>query len=188
MTENNDHKYRYEATRQLLIDLLKTASGLTILLSRPAGSLYYPEYFFDKGEFNRTKFRRTVRYAKNAGYIDVKERGDELKLTLKDYGHEKALKYSIEDIKIIEPAVWDKKWRMVIFDIPESKRPARNIFKAKLDEMGFAQIQKSAYIHAFPCHNEIGYMRSLYSLEPYIRLAVLDKLEGDDALRKRFGV
>jgi phenylacetic acid degradation operon negative regulatory protein len=186
--ENEKKRYRYEATKSLLIDILKSACGLTILLSRPSGSMYYPEYFFDKGTFDRKKFRRTVNYAQKQGYIEVKEKKEELTITLKELGHSRALKYSIDDIHIPEPIVWDKKWRLVIFDIPENIRPARLIFKDKLDELGFAQIQKSTYVHPFPCHNEIEYIRSLYGLEQYIRLGVLDKLEGDELLRKRFNL
>jgi len=188
MIEEITNKRHREATKQLLIDLLKTASGLTILLSRPAGSMYKPEYFFKDGNFDRTKFRRTVRHAKSYGYINVKEKQEEMTITLLEAGHAKALKYSIEDIHIPEQLVWDKKWRLVIFDIPETMRLARNVFKDKLDEMGFAQIQKSAYVHPYPCHNEIEFIRSLYGLDQFIRLAVLEKLEGDDALRKRFNL
>ena len=188
MRDGKNQNHRAEATKQLLIDLLKTASGLTILLSRPSGSMYHPKYFFTDGNFDRTRFRRTLRHAQKYGYINVKERKDELTITLQDAGRARAIKYSIEDISIPEQAIWDRKWRMVLFDIPENIRPARKILKTKLDEMGFAQIQKSVYVHPYPCHNELEYIRSLYGLETYIRLAVIDKLEGDDALRKRFGL
>jgi len=186
--ENSERKYRYEATRSLLLDLLKAASGLTILLARPSGSPYKPVNFFSHGVFDRTRFRRTVRHIKSRGYVDVIEKRGEMTLTLSESGRDRAMLYALEDIQITEPAIWDKKWRMVMFDIPEEMRSQRKIFKAKLDELGFAQVQKSVYLHAFPCHNEIEYIRSMYSVGQYVRLAILDKLEGDEALRKRFGV
>jgi len=182
------HNHRGEATKRLLIDLLKTASGLTIMLSKPAGSLYQPKYFFTNGSFDRTRCRRILRHAQEYGYITVKKQQNELTVSLNEAGRARAIVYSVEDIHIIEPTIWDKKWRMVLFDIPENIRASRKLFKAKLDEMGFAQIQKSVYVHPFPCHNEIEQIRSLYGLESYIRLAVIDKLEGDEALRKRFSL
>ena len=188
MEVSEDKKYQREATKRLLIDILKSVSGFTILLNRPAGSMYYPEYFIKNGTFDRRRFRGTIRHAKAYGYIDVKEKKDSVTITLKELGYLKALKYTIDDISIPAQDNWDKKWRLVIFDIPETMRPARNAFKAKLDEMGFAQIQKSAYVYPYPCHNEIEYIRSLYNLESYIRLGILDKLENDDALRKRFNL
>ena len=188
MEEQDDNKYRYEATKSLLHDLLVAGSGLTILNSRPSGSMFNLAPFLTANEFDRKKLRRTLRHAKNYKYIDVKEKNNEITITLLEAGHLKALKYSIEAIHIPKQITWDKKWRLVIFDIPETKRLARNVFKDKLDEMGFVQIQKSIYVHPYPCHNEIEFIRSLYDLGPYIRLGILDKIEGEDALRKRFGL
>ena len=184
----SNRKHHYEAIKLLLMDLLKAGGGLSILMARPSGSIYHPKYFFKNGEFDVVKFRRAVRYGKQQGYLSVKERAGEMTLTLSGLGHGKALRYSLEDIHIAEPLAWDKKWRLVFFDIPEDMRPIRKIFKSKLDELGFAQIQKSVYAHPYPCHNEIEYIRSLYSLEGYIRLGVLDKLEGEEVLKERFGL
>lgn len=186
--KEDNKKYRYEATKGLLLDLLKTASGLTILLSRPAGSMYNPKYFMKDGDFDRVRFRRTVRYAQKSGYIDAKVKQGAMTIVLKELGQAKALHYSMEDIHIAEQPIWDKKWRMVIFDIPEKMKAARRAFKLKLDELGFVQIQKSVYIHAFPCHNEIEYVRLAYHVEQYVRLAVIEKIESDEGIRKRFGV
>lgn len=41
---------------------------------------------------------------------------------------------------------WDKKWRLVIFDIEEKQRKARDILRAKLKELGFGKWQRSVYI------------------------------------------
>src|SRR3989304_2152858 len=41
---------------------------------------------------------------------------------------------------------WDKKWRLVIFDMPESKRKEKDTFLVKLKEIGFAKMQDSTYV------------------------------------------
>lgn len=181
-------KYQREATKQLLIDLLKTASGLTILMSRPSGSMWNLAPFMSGGSFDKRKFRSTVRHMKDYGYVSVKERGDQITITLLEAGHERALKYSIDDIQIEKPAVWDKKWRLVMFDIPEENRLARRIFKEKLDELGFALLQKSVYIYPYPCHNELDFIRTLYNVTGSVKLLVVDKIEDEEQLRKRFGL
>ncbi len=188
MALNHVKKYQREATKQLVTDLLKAGSGVTILLSRPSGSMFNLKPYQSSDGFDRNKFRRTLRHAKNYGYIGIKEKDGEITITLTEAGHEKALKYSIEDIHIETPPYWDKKWRMVMFDIPESQRLARNVFKEKLDEIGFALIQKSAYVHPYPCHNEIEFMRSLYEIKQYVKLIIVDKIEEEDELRKKFGL
>ena len=41
---------------------------------------------------------------------------------------------------------WDKKWRIVIYDIPEDKRGVRDLFRRRLKEWGFKLWQKSTWI------------------------------------------
>ena len=42
--------------------------------------------------------------------------------------------------------IWDNKWRIVIFDIPEQKRIIRNMFRRNLKKWGFKHLQKSVWI------------------------------------------
>jgi DNA-binding transcriptional regulator PaaX len=189
MALNQVNKYCYKATKQLIIDLMKAGGSESILLGRPSGSMFTLKPFMDdENNFDREKFRRTLRHAKDYGYIGVKEKNGEITLTLSEAGHEKALKYSLKDMHIETPPFWDKKWRLVLFDIPQDKKLARNVFKNKLNDMGFALIQKGAYVHPYPCHNEIEFIRSLYEIKPYVKLLVVDKIEDEEDLRKRFGL
>ncbi|MBI2019711.1 hypothetical protein HYS95_03550 [Candidatus Daviesbacteria bacterium] len=45
-----------------------------------------------------------------------------------------------------EPAEWDKKWRIVVFDIPEQKRLIRNLLRRNLKKWGFKPLQKSVWV------------------------------------------
>ena len=40
---------------------------------------------------------------------------------------------------------WDGRWRIVIFDIPEKHRKARNLIRFKLKEWGFKKFQNSVW-------------------------------------------
>lgn len=44
---------------------------------------------------------------------------------------------------------WDRKWRIVIFDIEEEQRSIRDSFRLKLKELGFGQLQKSVWLTPF---------------------------------------
>lgn len=41
---------------------------------------------------------------------------------------------------------WDKKWRMVIYDLPCRLNHKRNLLRSKLIELGFGYYQKSVYV------------------------------------------
>lgn len=63
---------------------------------------------------------------------------------------------------------WDKKWRIVIFDIPEQFKHARRIFRSKLKVLGFRMVQKSVFICPFPCEKEINFLSQYLKIIPYV--------------------
>ncbi|MBI3290372.1 CRISPR-associated endonuclease Cas2 [Candidatus Microgenomates bacterium] len=50
---------------------------------------------------------------------------------------------------------WDGKWRLVIFDIPESKRAVRNVLRSRLKQWGFEQWQKSVWATKKPIADKL---------------------------------
>ncbi|MEK6872110.1 MAG: hypothetical protein AABX16_04365 [Nanoarchaeota archaeon] len=108
--------------------------------------------------------------------IDLKENKDgSTAIIMLDDGRKRTLNYKLEEIKIKKPKQWDKKWRMVLFDIPSSKKKFRDILRFHLKRLGFYQYQKSVFIHPYECKNEIDFLVELYEIRPYVRqLVVLD--------------
>jgi|SRR3990170_8778436 len=51
---------------------------------------------------------------------------------------------------------WDKKWRLVIFDIPEKTRGVRDGVREKLKQLGFGMWQKSVYVTPHDVMNEMN--------------------------------
>lgn len=41
---------------------------------------------------------------------------------------------------------WDKRWRLVVFDIPEKRKQIRDNLRKKLKQLGFGMWQKSVYV------------------------------------------
>lgn len=50
---------------------------------------------------------------------------------------------------------WDGKWRMVIFDIEEKQKMAREMIRSKLKELGFGMLQKSVWISPFKIEEDL---------------------------------
>lgn len=49
----------------------------------------------------------------------------------------------------IQKRKWDRKWRLVIFDIEEASKKIREKFRYKLREVGFGMLQKSVFISPY---------------------------------------
>jgi phenylacetic acid degradation operon negative regulatory protein len=44
---------------------------------------------------------------------------------------------------------WDGFWRVVVFDVPEKKRRARDVLRSELKRLGFGKLQDSTYISPY---------------------------------------
>lgn len=71
---------------------------------------------------------------------------------------------------------WDKKWRVVIFDIPQELHNKRNRFRKKLKSLGFYKIQKSVFVFPYPCENELAKYCSWLDISEYINIIDADNL------------
>jgi hypothetical protein len=99
------------------------------------------------------------------GYIKNNKQGRYL-LTPKAY---KNISSVIEkSLSLSQNTKWDGVWRVVVFDIPEEKRSARNLFRTKLKDLGLEMIQKSVFCHPHDCMKEIIFLAKVYNLEKYI--------------------
>ena len=63
---------------------------------------------------------------------------------------------------------WDGLFRVIIFDIPENRKGIREIFRKKLKELEFQQLQKSVFVSPYECRNEIDFLKNVYEIVPYV--------------------
>jgi hypothetical protein len=109
----------------------------------------------------------------------VGESNGEMVYQFTDNGKIKLQKFIIDNLEIKKPKKWDKRWRVVIFDIPEELKNIRRIFQEKLKELGFYCLQKSVWVHPFPCEQEINVLKEFYTVYKYVTLLhVVDMPDG----------
>lgn len=131
--------------------------------------------------------RALARYARDRTVVFTENEGVTI-VQLTETGQRTLQRYAWQDLKIVRPAKWDGRWRIVLFDIPEERRVARDIFRQKLQELGFVYMQKSAWVHPFPCEHIIAAFRELYEMGPYVTILRADSIDGEERLRQKFGL
>ena len=92
----------------------------------------------------------------------------------------------MDDMKIKRPLRWDKKWRVVTYDIPEKKASLRRELAAKLQALGFFEIQRSVWVHPFECTKELNFLIKLYGADTYVRTMLVDRINSDRDIRTHF--
>ena len=169
--------------------LLLLLSGLVIGLSHSPTA---PKRVFcalkkDWREINRSYLYRIIKEFHQERLVEYAERDDgTINIVITEAGREKALSFKIDSLKIKKSPIWDKKWRLVSFDIPEYLSNVRATLREKLQELGFKQLHKSVFIFPYPCEDEINFLVEFFNLRSYIRYAEVTKLTNEAELKLNF--
>lgn len=109
-------------------------------------------------------------------------------LVLNEKGKKRALTYQANNMRVPRPETWDKKWRVVIFDIPEDEREARDSLRHHLTHIGFYKLQQSVAVYPFDCRNEIDFLVELHNIRPYVRFLISEYIDNEMHLKKFFNL
>ncbi|MEK7541920.1 MAG: CRISPR-associated endonuclease Cas2 [Patescibacteria group bacterium] len=141
--------------------------------------------FFAQGEVRKQlsylRYRRYVRVKKDAG-----DGVAEVRLTA--LGKRHVIARAFGELKIMPQDTWDGKWRMVVFDIPDRHKWAREGLREKLKSMGFYRLQESVFVFPYPCEEEMRFLVDIYNIAPCVRLIETDSISVESDLLKEFAL
>jgi len=183
-------KTKGELAKKVLKKLL-VAGAYVIAAQSPFFWLnFYNNLFFgDLLPGDKRKIGDTFYNLKRRGLIKLEKKNKQIYMSLTKEGMWQAGKYQTYDLEIKKPEKWDRKWRLIIFDIPEGFRIKRDIFRRKLKEVGFYQFQKSVWVYPFPCDKEINLLRDFFGLTKRNLVALtVEEIEDEDDLKKFFDI
>lgn len=152
------------------------------LVDRPLGKLLER---LDKDSRER-ELRRVIAYMKRQGLIAFGTEDYEHGVILTGAGKERLKRQSYDSLAITPPSQWDHKWRLVFFDIPEENRAARKLLTHKLRLLGFQQLQKSIWVHPFPCRLEIEAVTETLNIRRYLTYVEISQIDNHKKLIERF--
>lgn len=145
------------------------------------------KYFKPINWKDRAKIKSSVSRLEQSGFIK-KKRGENETFILTEKGREKAMRYAISQMKIAEQRTWDKKWRLIMFDVPEKKVQARRAINFALKRLGCIQYQKSVFVTPYPCEKEIDFVGDSFGVREHMRIIVANEIEKADSLKKVFNL
>jgi hypothetical protein len=175
-------------TAKIILTLTVIGGILTVAAIAPnvfgaVGQSMRRKCFFNKKNFNKAKH-----YLKRQNYIKIYESDETFKIELTDKGLIRAFQITFDGLKIPVAEKWDGFWRIVIFDIPNRHKWAREGFREKLREMGFYLLQESVFIIPFPCEKQIQFLVSMFNLSSYVRLIKAQDFNPDSDVKQYFNL
>lgn len=125
-------------------------------------------------DLKQSEVSREIKRLRERGLIDFVS-DQKLAYRLTDKGKQKAVWESV----MISDEKWDGKWRIVIFDVPEKRREARNLLRSSLKNWGFNQWQQSVWATKKNCTKALRNFIKSAGIEDWVLV-----LESDNIGRK----
>ncbi|HCC59598.1 MAG: hypothetical protein A2402_03400 [Candidatus Staskawiczbacteria bacterium RIFOXYC1_FULL_37_43] len=186
-------KYRYyfrkpksEIAKDILGSLI-IGGMIAVAATSPFFIINLIKCFKGLKKYPNKKVYDTFYKLKKQGLVDFYKKNNQIYISLTEKGKKKAGWMQIDALKIKKPKKWDGKWRILLFDIMETKKFHREALRGKLIELGFRLLQKSAWVIPYECKDEIGLLKSFFGLsDKEVKLVVAQSIEGEKELKERF--
>ncbi|MDO8593351.1 MAG: CRISPR-associated endonuclease Cas2 [bacterium] len=180
---------KYLPMRNLILRTLAVGGLISVALVAPKTITLLKK--LDRGMANRKNLYRRITQAisdlERAGLVKTSGQRGHRNVELTTKGHATIETIYASEYRIPEPAFWDGKWRIVMFDIREKRRKARSQLRILLLGAGFLRLQDSVWIYPYPCDEFIGLVRAhLKSGTGETLSFTADALESDKRLREHF--
>lgn len=117
------------------------------------------------------------------GFLEYDKKGV-LKITQR--GRKKLLIETYLDKTKERNRKWDKKWRVLIFDIPENRKNDREGLRHTLISIGFMKLQDSVWIYPYDCEDLITLLKVDMEIGKEIIYMIVEAIENDDLIKEHF--
>ena len=77
---------------------------------------------------------------------------------------------------------------MLIFDIPEKRKPLREKIRSTLLSIGFLRLQDSVWIYPYQCEDLVNLLKADFKVGKDLLYLIVDSIENDKFFRKSFGL
>lgn len=162
MSGMDKHYGRGELGKQILA--LCIVGGVVLTIAVVPGVAQIMKMFNGRSAKDRFRIEQSLRGLTRRGYLTPSTKGSYM-LTEKGRGY--AQMSFFEKQVIPRVARWDKKWRVLMFDIPEEYAHIRREVSMLIREMGMMKIQNSVFASPFPCRKEIDKLAKHYDVGQY---------------------
>lgn len=119
------------------------------------------------------------------GLLCFDTKGTRVSVRLTNKGERELAQYTTES-ETLKPQKWDGKWRLVIFDIKETKKGKRDRIRRNLARFGFEKLQNSIWVYPYECEDLITFLKADCHIDKEVLYIVSEKIPDDGWIRKKF--
>lgn len=175
-----------------ILKALFIGGAIYLILSSPSGARKFLKNLpRELKKFKRKQLMRSLYNLRAKNFVKlICEDNNNITVELTENGKKILKKIDFDNMVLERLQKWDKKWRLIIFDIPEKKKLAREALREKLKDLGMKKLQQSIWITPFPCEQEINLIKNVFNLSNFwLDVVITENLgSGEYQLRKQFNL
>ena len=168
-----------------VLAVVASAGAISLLLIFP-GLAHAIHPFIKPAKRKKASVRVSIEgLIKNGLLVQEVDKNGDVRVTLSKRG-----KWEVGILNLFRKSNkdWDGKWRIVIFDIPESKRYIRRELRRAVTMYGFVKLQQSVWVYPYPCQDFVELIRSYLEIKKDVISITAASIENDNWLRKEFAL
>lgn len=175
-----------ELAKEILIGLAGGAL-LVACVAMPGLTKVIP-LFRPNGARDRQRIKQSLRALQKNKLVNIYTKNGNEVVEITNEGQKRVLEYNLDEMKLKVSKKWDGWWRIVMFDVPESKKVARDAMSRKIRELGLYPIQKSVFVSPYLCKNEIDFIGEFFDVREHIIYIMAKEIEGVRKLKEHFKI
>lgn len=175
--------------RNIILGVVGVAALMSFALIMPNAVQALKLLGLNKKKLNRKKYyiKESIKRLKESGLIEtVTKANGEKYARLSPEGKKQLFRFEFEGLSKHKPNKWDKKYRVVIFDVKENLRFSRDDLRRMLMNFGFVRLQNSVWVYPYPCEGAINLLKANLEMNDEVVYMNVESIENDGWLREHF--
>ncbi len=122
---------------------------------------------------------RAVKNLTDAGMVESLQSDNMDYVRLTREGKQKLMSLKLDDDTVMVPTSWDGQWRVVLLDLPESRKNERESLRYLLKKAGFVCLKNSAWVSPYPLEHLFMNIKKDLGLTTELMVLVTDTIDED---------
>ena len=182
LEENSRKRTKRKDLQKIILRTVATAGLLSVVVLAPNALKMFEMFGYKKGKRSNEVIKRARNRLVESGMMKY----DGKFFVLTEKGQIKLRLLELHDFNFKKPKKWDKKWRVLIFDIKEQKKYLREKVRNTLRAVGFIRLQDSVWVYPYDCEELIALLKADFKIGRDLLYMIVDEIENDAWLKEQF--
>lgn len=121
--------------------------------------------------------KRAINDLEKGGFLEYLEGAQNQFVRLTQKGHSKARSQKLDTSRSLLSPSWDGKWRIILLDLPESRKDERESLRYLLKKAGFVCLKNSVWVSIYPFEHLFTNIKNDLGLTSELMILVTNELD-----------